>query len=284
MPGIFLTMIFCVTLIHVRYTCQWRESSGMLQTNKLKAALRAGDAVFGLLNSIPSPLLIEMLGYAGYDFVILDMEHVSVNPETLENAVRAAECAGITPLVRVPSAAPEHILRVLDCGAQGVVVPRVRDRAEAEQIVRAGRYYPEGQRGISGGRTTGFGAVDLVRYFERANREILLVVMIEDQAGVEAIDEIAEVSGIDMVLEGAVDLSQSYGVPGQHQHPEVQAAIHAVAATCRQKGVAFCAIPRSPDQLGKWRRQGVNAFLVGDDRGVAFRALRAHVTGFKEQL
>lgn len=254
----------------------------MLQTNKLKAALRAGDTVFGLLNSIPSPLLIEMLGYAGYDFVILDMEHVSVNPETLENAVRAAECVGITPLVRVPSAAQEHILRVLDCGAQGVVVPHVRSRAEAEQIVRAGRYYPDGRRGISGGRTTGFGAIDLVHYFGCANREILLAVMIEDQAGVEAIDEIAGVLGIDMVLEGAVDLSQSYGVPGQHQHPEVQAAIHAVAATCQQKGVAFCAIPRAAGQLDKWREQGINAFLLGDDGGVAFRALKQHVESVRD--
>lgn len=255
----------------------------MLQTNRLKAALQAGDPVFGLLNSIPSPVLIEMLGYAGYDFVILDMEHVSVNPETLENAVRAAECAGITALVRVPSAAPEYILRVLDCGALGVVIPHVRSRDEAEQIVRASRYYPNGQRGVSGGRTTGFGSIDLVSYFERANREVMVVVMIEDRAGVEAISEIVRVPGIDMVLEGAVDLAQSYALPGQHQHPQVQAAIQSVATSCQQHGIAFCAIPRTPEQFGEWRAKGVNAFLLGDDRGVAFRALKAHVAGFKEQ-
>lgn len=256
----------------------------MLQTNKLKASLQSGETVFGLLNSVAAPLLVEMMGYAGYDFVILDMEHVSINPETLENAVRAAECAGLTPLVRVPSGAEEVILRALDCGAQGVVVPHVRSRAVAEQVVHAGRYHPLGQRGISGGRTTGFGTIDLPAYFKRANSEIMLVVMIEDREGVESIDEIASVPGIDMVLEGAVDLSQSYGVPGKHQDPSVQEAIHTVAKSCRRHGVPFCAIPRAPDQLGKWVGQGVNAFLLGDDRGVAFRALKAHVAGFKDSL
>jgi len=126
----------------------------MLQTNQLKHALAEGKTVFGLLNSIPLPLMVEMVGYAGYDFVILDMEHVCVNPETLENMVRAAECAGITPLVRVPGAAPEAILRALDCGAQGIVVPHLRNAEEAAQVVAASRYHPLGKRGISGGRAS----------------------------------------------------------------------------------------------------------------------------------
>jgi len=256
----------------------------MLQTNKLKAALQAGDAVFGLINSVPAPLLVEMLGYAGYDFVILDMEHVSVNPETLENAVRAAECAGVTPLVRVPSAAEDMILKALDCGAQGIVVPHVQNREQAEQVVSAGRYHPLGKRGISGGRTTGFGTIDLPSYFERANREIMIVVMIEDRQGVEAIDEIVSVPGIDMVLEGAVDLSQSYGVPGNHQNEQVQTAINTIAESCQRNAVPFCAIPRQADQLDKWIARGVNAFLVGDDRGVAFRALKSHLSGFRDSL
>lgn len=256
----------------------------MLQTNKLKAALREGGTVFGLLNSVPAPLLVEMLGYAGYDFVILDMEHVCVNPETLENMIRAAECAGITPLVRVPHAGHDMILRALDAGAQGVVIPHVRSCAEAEQAVQASRYHPLGMRGISGGRTTGFGAIDLPTYFARANAEIMVVLMIEDQAGVEAIDDILSVQGIDMLLEGAIDLSQSYGVPGQAQDARVQAAIARVASACRRFDVPFCAIPRQPGQLEQWTEQGVRAFLLGDDRGVAFRALKAQVAGFRDSL
>lgn len=256
----------------------------MLQTNKFKAALRERRTLFGLLNSVPAPLVVEMLGYAGYDFVVIDTEHVGINPETLENAVRAAECAGITPLVRVADSASDSILRVLDSGAQGVVVPHVRNRADAERVIESSRYHPHGMRGISGGRTTGFGSIDLPTYFARANAELMVVLMIEDREGVDAIDAIVSVPGVDLVLEGAVDLSQSYGVPGQPEHPAVQAAIRRVAASCRRNGVPFCAIPRQPGQLEHWITQDVHAFLVGDDRGVAFRALKTHLSGFKQTL
>jgi 4-hydroxy-2-oxoheptanedioate aldolase len=253
----------------------------VLQTNRLKQLLGEGKPVFGLLNSIPSPLVVEMVGYAGYDFVILDMEHVCVNPETLENMVRAAECSGMTPLVRVPDAEPDLILRVLDCGAQGIVVSNLRTRAEAERAVAASRFHPLGKRSISGGRQTGFGTIDLATYFERANREIMVVVMIEDREGVENLDEILSVDGIDMVIEGAMDLSHSFGLPGQAQHPSVQDAVHAVARACTRHRVQFCAIPRVPGQLEFWREQGVQAHLLGDDRGVSFRALKGHLAGMR---
>lgn len=253
----------------------------MLQANKLKHALRNGNAVYGLLNSVPSPLLVEMLGYAGYDFVILDMEHVNTNPETLENMIRAAECAGLTALVRVPGMDAATVLRALDSGAQGIVVPHLQSRAEAEAAVSASRYHPLGQRGISGGRTTGFGRLDLPGYFELANAELLVAVMIEDRTGVENIDAIVSVPGIDLVLEGAIDLSQSYGVPGQVQHPDVQAAIMAVADACRKHDVPFCAVPRLPEQKEYWLQHGVHAFLLGDDRGVSFRAFKAHLQSWK---
>lgn len=249
----------------------------MLGENKLKRALAQGKTVFGLLNSIPSPLMVEMIGYAGYDFVVLDMEHVCVNPETLENMVRAAECAGMTALVRVPNAAPKAILRALDCGALGIIVPHVRSRAQAKQAVAASRYHPLGMRGIAGGRTTGFGTIDLPAYLERANAEIMVVAMIEDREGVDNIDAILSVEGIDMVLEGAIDLSQSYGVPGQAQHADVQAGIERIATACQQHAVRFCAIPRTTDQMGSWHARGVQAYLLGDDRGVSFRALKAHL-------
>ena len=253
----------------------------MLQTNKLMHRLNAGQRVYGLINSIPVPLLVEMIGYAGYDFVILDLEHVGVNPQTLEDMIRAAECSGLTPLVRVPGVQPDTILRVLDAGAMGIVVPRVQDGEQAQQAVRASRYHPLGERGISGGRTTGFGALDLQTYMAQANREIMVVAMIEDRAGVENIDAIAAVPGIDMILEGAIDLSQSLGVPGQAQHANVQAAIHRIATACATHGVPFCAIPRVDGQHDAWCKDGVRAFLLGDDRGVSFRALKAHFGNYR---
>lgn len=255
----------------------------MLRRNKLKQALRDGTPTFGLINSVPAPLLVEMLGYAGYDFVVLDLEHTAPNPETLENLIRAAEGCGVTPLVRVPGADPAVILRVLDAGAQGIVVPHVRSAGEARTAVRASRYHPLGERGISGGRTTGFGTLGLPEYFALANAEILVAVMIEDREGVAAIDAVLGVDGVDLVIEGAIDLSQSCGVPGQAQHADVLAAVAQVAARCRAAGVPFCAVPRVDGQLEDWLRQGVHSFLVGDDRGIAFRALKAHVAGLRRR-
>lgn len=255
----------------------------MLRRNEFKAALGAERPLFGLINSAPAPLLVEMLGYAGYDFVVIDQEHAAPNPETLENLIRAAECSGVTPLVRTPGVAPDIILRALDAGAQGVVVPHVRNADEARTAVRASRYHPLGARGISGGRTTGFGALSLPDYFTLANTEILVAVMIEDREGVEAIDDILAVPGVDLVIEGAIDLAQSYGAPAQAQHPDVLAAVAHLATRCRAAGVAFCAVPRIDGQLESWLEQGVRAFLVGDDRGVAFRALKAHVAGLRRR-
>lgn len=261
----------------------------MLKPNRLKQKLAAGAAVHGLLNSMPSALMVEMIAHAGYDFVILDLEHVCVNPESLEHMLRAAECAGLPALVRVPAgggagcANQAAITRVLDAGALGVVVPHVCTADDARAAVQASRYHPLGQRGISGGRTTGFGTIPLLDYFGQANREIMVVAMIEDAQGVDNIGEILSVPGIDMVLEGAIDLSQSLGYPGQAQHPQVQAAIARLADACRERKVPFCAIPREGGQHAAWLARGVRAFLLGDDRGVSFRALKAHAAGYKEQ-
>jgi 4-hydroxy-2-oxoheptanedioate aldolase len=253
----------------------------MLRTNRLKASLAAGHEVFGLIGSVPLPLMTEMIGFAGFDFVILDLEHVGVNPETLENMIRAAECCDMTALVRVPHLAPDVILRVLDAGAQGIVVPHVRTQEEARLAVISTYYYPIGVRGIAGGRTTGFGTLALPDYFERANRELMVVVMIEDMDGVDAIEEIASTPYVDMVLEGAIDLSQSLGVPAQAQHPSVQTAIARVAQACQAKDVPFCAIPRAPGEYERWRARGVTAFLVGDDRTAAFRGMKQLRSGYR---
>jgi 4-hydroxy-2-oxoheptanedioate aldolase len=160
-------------------------------------------------------------------------------------------------------------------------VPHVCTREEAELAVASTRYHPLGTRGIAGGRTTGFGMLSLPDYFERANRELMVIVMIEDQAGVDAIEDLVAVPGIDLVLEGAMDLSQSLGMPADVQHPSVQAAIARVAQVCLAQSVPFCAVPRAGGQCEHWRTLGVNAFLVGDDRATAFRAMKQMLAGYR---
>ncbi|WP_164001382.1 HpcH/HpaI aldolase family protein [Pyxidicoccus caerfyrddinensis] len=255
----------------------------MLTENRLRKSIHGGALALGLVSTLPLPSLVEMVGYAGYDFVILDQEHAPVGPELLEHLLRAAECGGITPLVRVPSPTPDAILRALDAGALGVVA-RVRSREEAEAVARATRFHPKGDRSPGDGRPTGFGRLRLPEYVTRANRQLMVVVSIEDRAAVEALDSIVTVEGIDLVMESAVALSQSYGVPGKLEHPDVHAAIQRVAEACRRNGVPYCATPRLPGEAERWQREGVAALLLGDDRSLAFRSLQAHLENMRLEL
>ena len=249
----------------------------MLRPNAVRTKLRGGEEVYGLFCSIPSPVLVEMIGCAGYDFVILDTEHSLVDPQQLENLVRAAEAVDLTPLVRVGEADPGAVLRALDAGAMGIVVPHVRRRADVDTAIRAARYAPQGMRSLGGGRGPGFGRIDLVEYVQLANAEIMVVPMIEDAEGVDELPAILAGGGVDLVLEGAADLSQSYGVPWQTGHPAVREAVRRVHTTCTEHAVPFCAIPRRPEHQAQWRVAGVRAFVLGEERGLAFRALRAHL-------
>lgn len=256
------------------------RGSRMLRKNRLKEKVRNKEEAFGLFCSIPSPIIVEMIGCADYDFVIIDTEHVLINPETLENMIRAGEAAGLTVLVRVPDDNPGNILRALDGGAQGVVVPHVESKEQAEKIVKASRYYPHGTRSLNGGRPGSFGKSSLVAYMERANEEILVVPMIESAKGAEHVKEILSVPGIDMVLEGAADLSQSLGVPWQTSSEIVQKTLKQVHQVSMEQKVPYCAIPRKQEDVDTWRELGVHTFVLGDERGISFRALKFHLEAF----
>ncbi len=256
----------------------------MLRQNEFKQKLKAGQPTFGLFCSVPHPLMVELIALADYDFVILDTEHVLVNPETLENMIRAAEALSITPLVRLGDGSKETILRALDAGALGVVVPHVESGAQAEAIVRAARYYPEGMRSLNGGRPGAFGKRSLVEYMKRANEEILVIPMIESQAGLEHLDEILAVPGIDLILEGSADLSQSFGIPWQTGSQTVQDALAHLHARCCEIGVPSCAIPRTAAEFAPLWQRGIRSFVLGDERGISFRALNAHRTSYHQLI
>ncbi|KAB7706222.1 siderophore biosynthesis protein SbnG [Bacillus aerolatus] len=242
--------------------------------NKVKMMIQNNETVFGLFCSIPNPLIIEMIGHAGYDFVIIDTEHAAINPETVENMIRAAEVVGLTPFVRVSENSNGAILRALDAGAKGVIVPHVRAKLDAEQAVYASRYYPLGMRSLNGGRPASFGKDDLTKYIERANEEIMVILMIEDQEGIENLDEILSVKGVDMVLEGAADLSQSLGIPWQTRAERVKEGVETIYQKTRQYSIPFCAIPRSSEDVQTWFNKRAAALVMGDDRGIFFRAAR----------
>ena len=254
----------------------------MIQRNRVKSLIKNGGVAYGVLVALPSPALVEMAGFAGFDFVILDREHGAISPETLENMVRAAEASGICPFVRIRDSQPESVLVALDRGAQGIVIPHMNDPQQASRVARACRFHPKGNRGMSAaGRSSGFGTLPPSEFFEMANDAIILMPMIEDQEGVEKIDQILAVEGIDAVLAGAGDLAQAYGVPGQPSHPRTQEMVAKIFTAAQKANVPFCAIVKDSAGAKNWEERGAKCFLTGDDQRIIFAAFRNLISSIK---
>jgi 4-hydroxy-2-oxoheptanedioate aldolase len=223
-----------------------------------------------------------MIGRAGYDFIVLDLEHLLVSPDQLQHAIRACEIVGCEPWVRVPEVDAKLIGRVLDAGARGIVIPRLESADQARAAVAAARFPPMGRRGITGGRVTGFGTIALDEYIERANRDIRIVPMIESVAGLQAIDEILAVPGVSLVMEGALDLALDMGLGPRPMHADVWAALLQLADRCAANDIPFCANPRDADQRNHWLAYGCQWLLAGEDRGLLQAALRARAAELRE--
>jgi len=185
-----------------------------MRINTTKAKLAEDKPVFGGIIGSYSPELVELFGAIGYDFVMIDCEHGPMGVDQVENMVRAAEVFGITPLARIPDHAETTILRFLDRGVQGVIVPHVSSGAEAEAVAKAARYYPDGHRGASSGRAHDYNVqANRIESSKWINAQILVVVMAEETVAIDNLDAILSVPGVDVVHVAANDLTQSMGNP-----------------------------------------------------------------------
>ncbi|MEO3475234.1 aldolase/citrate lyase family protein [Roseomonas sp. CAU 1739] len=195
----------------------------------LKARLRAGDMLHGFFLGVPAPATVEMAGWTGFDFVILDGEHGPAGLETMEHMLRAADASGLSALMRVPSGSAADILHALDIGAAGIMVPHVTSAAIARQVVERAYYPPVGRRGIGTlSRAARHGALDRMEYLKGAAERTLVTVMIEDAEALPHVRDIAQVDGVDVLFVGPSDLAASLGHPGESTHPEVVAALERI--------------------------------------------------------
>ena len=195
--------------------------------NRMKEKLLAGAPAFGVSVMFPSPQVVEMIGGLGFDWALIDCEHGSISPESVEVMAMAAELSGITPIARPRMNSPEAILEVMDRGVLGVQVPHVNCAADARRAVEAVKYHPLGDRGLAaGGRPARYGfGLSLADYVEEANRETLVCVQLEEAEALRNLDEILKVEGVDAFFVGPSDLSQSMGYPGRSDRPEVREAM-----------------------------------------------------------
>jgi 4-hydroxy-2-oxoheptanedioate aldolase len=209
-----------------------------MRKNALKEKLYAGKAAFGVMVTFPSPQVLEMLGYLGFDWVLLDNEHGSITVDCAEECIRACEVSGVTPIVRPVGNRPDLISPFLDRGAQGVQVPHINTAEEARAVVDAVKFYPEGHRGFffrSRPNAYGF-AAPASQFTQEANRETLVCVMIEEVEGLRNLEEMLKVDGVDVYFIGSGDLSQSMGYPGQQTHPQVLRAMEEGIGKIRAAG------------------------------------------------
>lgn len=203
----------------------------------LKARLEGGTPAIGVWSLLPSPGAAEILAGAGYDAVMIDLEHGPAGFAEATELVRAVEGRGAAALMRVPANDPVHLKRALDTGIEGVMVPQVSSRAEAEAAVAGCRYPPAGHRGMAATvvRASGYGA-RWRPYIGEADARLLRICQIETPDAVAAVADIAAVDGVDMLFVGPFDLSANLGYPGEPDHPEVAAAVRRVEQAAKAAG------------------------------------------------
>lgn len=254
----------------------------MIRENITKRKLRAGETVFGIFLPIPAPRIVELCGLAGFDYVILDAEHGPIDIRDCEEMIRAAELVNMTPIVRVPDHEPKTILRFLDSGAQGVMVPLVNSAADARKIVEAVKYGPLGKRGIAPGRAAAYGQeISTTEWARHANAETMVIVMIEHIDALAELQGIVAVEGIDAFEIGTSDLSQSMGFPGEPSRPEVQAVVDQFVAGVLGVGGIIGDTATNPEMARDWMKQGYRMIDCSFPR-LAMAGMRAFLSTVRD--
>ena len=207
----------------------------MKQPNRVKAALKEGRVALGYNLTFPSVHVIEILAPFKFDYVWFDGEHGPFELEHIEHLCRAAESVGVTPIARVPSIAAATVLQYLDRGIQGIMGPHIKCKSDAEQLVAACLFGPQGRRSFGGNRGCDydFELGDKAAYYKMCNDNMLVSALLEDEGVLENLDEILSVPGIDSYSVGANDFAQGLGFPGEPQRAEVVEAIGEIHSRIR---------------------------------------------------
>lgn len=236
----------------------------------LKQRLRGGEQVLGtMVTTFTSPDIAKILKNCGFDFFIVDCEHSSFTTREVANIIAEARGASIPALVRIPEMRREHALKFMEMGASGLLLPNTETAEQARMLVDCTKYAPMGHRGVSLSRPhTDFQKVNGPEYMQEANEQTLLMCQIESRIGVQNIEEIMAVDGIDVGFIGPNDMSQDFGILGQFTHPDIVAAFERVIAAAEShekwSGVHF----GSAEPLKPWLKRGMQINMWNSDIGL----------------
>ena len=244
----------------------------------IRGRLAAGECVFGPFLKIPAAVPAELAGLAGFDFCIIDLEHSPFTFERAEEIVRAAQGAGVAPIIRTFDGQPPTLVRALDTGCEGILVPNVKSAPETETVVHGARFHPLGERGMDPhARAARYRTIPKEVYFAEANVRTLLGVQIEGVMGVQNLESIVGVKGTDLIFIGPYDLSQSLGLPGQIQAPAVLAKVQEIVTAVRGAGKVVGIYADNVEEARRWRDLGIQFIAISVDVYLFLRACQAMV-------
>lgn len=237
-----------------------------------KAAIISGSYQMGSFVQLPSPEIVELYGLAGFDFVVLDLEHGAYGFDHLRDMIRAAELHSVAPIVRVAEIDPSLVSRVLDLGAAGVMVPQISSVADLRAVLDAARYSPRGTRGYcSGVRAAGYAGAP--GFTDAANKAALVIPLIENLKAVDQYDAILALDGLDAVMIGPGDLSAAMGHPGAWHSPPVSSLLDDLVSRASLSGVPVGMHVKEPVHAAAWHKKGVRFFTYGMDAQVIVQHL-----------
>lgn len=244
-------------------------------TSSLRRRILAGETLFGAWASLGSPGSAELMGRAGLDWVVVDLEHGNTTESDLLAHLTAIEVSGSAALVRPQSAERLRIGRALDLGATGIVVPRLDTAEQVREAVTFLRYPPSGQRGVAlFTRGAGLGTVNHAGV-AALNDDIVGIVQIETPLALDAANHFAAMDGVDVLFVGPADLSHSLGIPGQFANPTYQDALRRVVAACREHGKGAGILLYDPATFGPHLDLGFNFIGIGADISFVNQGVKA---------
>ena len=251
--------------------------------NILKKKLKEGKTVFGTWSMTGSPMVIDVIGSTGLDFIILDMEHGSMSFETVENMIRAAECRATQAIIRVSDSNESTILRALETGSQAIMVPHVSTSEQAARIVSACKYTPEGARGLSPyTRNHNFTHENLTESMKFNNDNMFVGVLVEGKEGIANLESIAAVKGLDLIYTGIYDLSQSIGLPGELNHPKVLEIQKKCVEVVRKNGLVAGSFAKDEEYIDTLIKNDFQFIAYSADSFIMKKAYSLMVNNYKK--
>ena len=242
-----------------------------MRENRVKQAWKQGETTVGAWLSLPNSFSAELMAQQGFDWLTIDMQHGLIDYSDAVQMLTAISTTSVTPFVRVPWNDPATLMKVLDAGAYGVIVPLINNREEAERAVGACRYPPRGYRSSGPIRASIYGGTD---YQANANEHIAVILMIETKDGIANLDEILSVDGVDAVYIGPSDLSYALGMAPRMDNPDArpQETVQRILAACKRHNVAGGIHTGGPEYSAKWVQAGFQMVTLTSDANCLVRS------------